>query len=310
MGRYRRYIPDGEASVVEVTNRTVQSRFLLRPGPEINDVVHGAIARAQRRYDVAVHGFVFLSNHYHLLATVHSARQLSAFAGYFQSKIAKEVCRLHEWSDKVWARRYKHIVMVDEEAQHERFQYVLENGCKEGLVASPLDWPGAHCAKALARGAMEVSGTWFDRTRLWAARQRRGEIRMRDFIEPEVLHLTAMPVWAHMNDEHYTAHVADLVREIEETTAARHEEAETESLGAYEVQRQDPLRQPIRTRREPAPFVHATTKAARLAFRAAYNAFVAACATATERFRATGDATSFPDGAFLPPIPVALLDTS
>ena len=69
MGRYRRYIPEGEPSVTSITNRTVQSRFLLRPGPELNEIVHGALARAQRRYEVEIHGFAFLSNHYHLHAT-------------------------------------------------------------------------------------------------------------------------------------------------------------------------------------------------------------------------------------------------
>ena len=158
MGEQRRYIPDGERPVVEVTNRIIQSRFLLRPGPELNKIVVGAIARAQKKYGVEVHGYVFLSNHYHLIATVDSAKQLSAFVGYFQSKIAKEICRLYGWKDKIWARRYRHIVLLDENAQHKRFLYLLENSCKEGLVASPLDWPGAHCAKPLVRGEMEVQG--------------------------------------------------------------------------------------------------------------------------------------------------------
>ena len=310
MGRFRRYVPEAEAVVVEITNRTFQNRFLLRPGPELNGAVHGAIARAQRRYGVDVHGFVFLSNHYHLIATIRSARQLSAFVGYFQSKIAKEVCHLHDWRDKVWARRYRHIVVVDAAAQQERFLYLLENGCKEGLVASPLDWPGAHCAKALARGSMTVSGTWFDRTRLWAARQRRQETLMREFMEPERLRMTPMPIWSHMSDERYTAHVAGLVKEIEQRTAALHALRDTEPIGPDEVRRHDPHRQPIRAKREPAPLVHATTKAARLAFRAAYNAFVGACLTATERLRATGDTSGFPEGSFLPPIPVSAFDTS
>jgi len=34
--------------MVEVTCRTIHSRFLLRPSPELNDIVVGVLARAQR----------------------------------------------------------------------------------------------------------------------------------------------------------------------------------------------------------------------------------------------------------------------
>jgi len=310
MGQVRRYIPEGERSVVATTNRTVQGRFLLRPSPELNDIIHGAIARAQRKYGVDVHGYVFLSNHYHMISSVTSAKQLSDFTGYFQSKIAKEVCRLHGWSDKVWARRYKHFVMIDEDAQAEGFRYLLRNSCKEGLVDSPLHWPGVHCAKALVQGMRSVAGKWLNRTRLWAARQRNREISTRDFEEPETLELTALPVWSEMTEKAYTEHVADLIEEVERETAEQHREAGTKPLGEKAILRQSPHRRPSRLEWRPAPFVHASTKAARLAFRAAYNAFVAACATATDRLRATGDTSAFPAGAFLPPIAVEVLDSS
>ena len=70
--------------------------------------------------------------------------------------------------------RYQAIPVSQEEgAQLERFRYILSHGVKEGLVASPKDWPGVHCAKALVEGE-PLRGTWFDRTQEYAAR-RRGE---------------------------------------------------------------------------------------------------------------------------------------
>src|SRR5690349_1680223 len=51
MSRRLRYIPEG-GSLVEVTCRTLHSRFLLRPGPELNDLVVGDLGRAQRLYEV------------------------------------------------------------------------------------------------------------------------------------------------------------------------------------------------------------------------------------------------------------------
>jgi hypothetical protein len=84
----------------------------------------------------------------------------------------REAGRLHGWEDKIWSRRYQAIVVSPEEAaQIERLGYVLSNGCKEGPVARPQDWPGVHSARALVQGAA-LTGTWFDRTQEYAARRR------------------------------------------------------------------------------------------------------------------------------------------
>ena len=83
-----------------------------------------------------------------------------------------EVCRLHDWKDKVWSRRYSAIVISDEEAaQVDRLRYILANGCKEGLVASPRDWPGVNMIAAVLDGK-PLTGTWFNRTKEYAARLR------------------------------------------------------------------------------------------------------------------------------------------
>jgi hypothetical protein len=84
---------------------------------------------------------------------VDTARQLALFMAYVNSNIAREVSHLHGWPDKIWSRRYQGIVISDEEAaQTARLKYLLANGCKEGLVKRPQDWPGVHVAKALIQG--------------------------------------------------------------------------------------------------------------------------------------------------------------
>ena len=160
MGRRLRYIPEGGA-LVEVTCRTLHSRFLLRPSPELNEIIVGVLGRAQRLYEVRCCGYVFLSNHYHLLLDVDNARQLARFMAYLNSNLAREAGRLHGWQDKIWSRRYQAILVSGEEgAQIARLKYVLANGCKEDLVERPQDWPGVHTARALIAGeALTGSGS-------------------------------------------------------------------------------------------------------------------------------------------------------
>ncbi|HKI03298.1 MAG TPA: hypothetical protein VKK31_15070, partial [Thermoanaerobaculia bacterium] len=100
MSRRLRYIPEGGA-LVEVTCRTVHSRFLLRPGLALNDIVVGVLARAQRKYPIRCYFFVFASNHFHLLLDVDDARQLSNFMRFLNSNLARELGRLVGWRDKI-----------------------------------------------------------------------------------------------------------------------------------------------------------------------------------------------------------------
>ena len=42
-----------------------------------------------------------------------------------------------------WRRRGKVFAVLDDEAQLDRMTYLLSQGPKRTLVASPKDWPGA-----------------------------------------------------------------------------------------------------------------------------------------------------------------------
>ena len=64
MGRRLRYLPPEGSSLVEVTCRTVQGRFLLTPSNELNEIILGALGRAQELYPVGICAFAFASNHY------------------------------------------------------------------------------------------------------------------------------------------------------------------------------------------------------------------------------------------------------
>jgi len=144
---------------VEVTCRTVQGRFLLSPSTELNEIILGVLGRAQRLYPVGLCGYVFLSNHYHLLLEVTDAQELSSFMGYLNSNLAREVARRTGWTDKIWARRYQAIPVSEEgTAQVARLAYVLAHGTKERLVGKPEEWPGVHCVRPLLAGEAVVEG--------------------------------------------------------------------------------------------------------------------------------------------------------
>lgn len=155
-----RYVPPG--SMVELTARTVGARFLLRPTPALTERILGTLGRALSRLPVDLHAFAFLSNHWHSLVTAPDALTVSRFLQHVHSTVAVAVNELHGWDGKVFGKASQIVVATDSEER--RLRYVLAQGAKEGLVASPLDWPGAHSARALC-GLEELRGVWLDRSR-------------------------------------------------------------------------------------------------------------------------------------------------
>lgn len=86
-----RYLPPG--SLVEVTNRTMQGRRLLRPSKRFNEVFPGVLGRAQRLHGVEIIAAVCLSTHFHLLLRPRDGQHLAKVMEYFTGCLATKVPR-------------------------------------------------------------------------------------------------------------------------------------------------------------------------------------------------------------------------
>ncbi len=299
--RKLRFVP--ETTMVEVTDRTIHGRFLLLPTPLLKKIVLGALGRAQRLHGVRIFGFACLTNHLHLLLEVDDAQTLSLFMGCFLSKLAREVGRLYGWKETVFPHRYHAIPVTGEEpAQIERLKYLLSNGVKEDLVERVADWPGAHCVTSLLTGE-PLEGIWHERDQETRARNRGQEISPGQFEIPETVTFDPLPCWQHLSPEEQRQRVTRLVEEVEAEAAAERKRTGKPVLGVEAILAQDPYDHPERPKKEPAPFVHAATKAARLAFREAYALFVAAYREAAEKLRKGDRGAVFPIGSFPPALP-------
>jgi REP element-mobilizing transposase RayT len=302
MSRKLRFVPEGGA-LVEVTCRTIHGRLLLRPSQQLDEIVVGILARAQKTFQVRCCGYCFLGNHYHLLLDVDSAEQLSKFMGYVNSNLAREAGRLADWRDKFWSRRYQAIlVSAEEAAQTERLKYVLSHGPKEGLVERPCDWPGLHAARDFSEGRAIV-GYWFDRTQEYAARRRRHTFDRLRFATRETLTLSPLPCWKSLSEAAWRQRAAALVAEIEGEFATQRAKTGNQTLGVPAILAQNPHDRPQRSKRSPAPFVHAASHQVRRELHEAYRWFVAAYRTAAEKLRAGDSTARFPAGSFPPALP-------
>jgi hypothetical protein len=302
MPRPLRFIP--EHSLVEVTTRTLQGRLLLKPSPELNDLILGVIGKAQHDYGMVLQGFVVASNHAHLYARPASAQQLARFMQFVNANIAKEAARLHDWPERVWSRRYRAIPVVDDEAAHARMRYILAHGAKEGLVAAAGSWPGPNCIAALTHGDL-LRGTWHDRSAEYRARAAGKDVKPGEFTTTYDIKLTPLPCMLDLTEDQRQTHYRRVVREIDAAAAAANKEKGRSPMGVQAILDQDPHHRPDAPDRSPAPLVHAQDDDKRDEYLHAYRVFVINFRAGAEAMKAKAKLLTdlFPDWAFPPALP-------
>ena len=221
---------------------------------------------------------------------------------YLNSNLAREAGRLHRWRERFWSRRYRPVpISFEPEAQLARLEYLLSQGCKEGLVATAGDWPGATSVHALLDGS-ELEGVWYDRTGEYWARKRREEIEPGQFSSVETLKLTPLPCWDEIDPDEARALIAEILARIAAETRRQHREAGTRPLGVRRILRQNPHHRPSRVARSPAPRFHAATWEIRRMLEQMYRAFRDAYRDAMESLRKQRPSVRFPSHGIPPPV--------
>jgi hypothetical protein len=215
---------------------------------------------------------------------------------FFGGNLAREIGRESAWSGRFWGRRYHSaIVSNDEQSQLDRLRYVLSNGCKEGLVASPRDWPGVSATPALLDGSMALRGKWFDRTRYYRA-GKRGSLRA--FAEDEQVCLSVLPAWIGKGQLVYREMIQSVVEHIEQETAQMHQINGTTPAGPKWVLRQNPHRVPKDIKKSAGKKFLASFREAIAELHRAYREFLALYRSASERLKAGDFTAEFPVGCF------------
>ena len=287
-------------AVVEVTTRTVQGRFLLKPTQHNTSLILGVLGRAQHLYDFDLYGYAFLSNHYSLLLGVRSPEHLAAILCYINSNIARELGRADnsDWKERFWGRRSRCILVLTDEDLRARLRYLLANATKEHLVKRPDRWPGAHCARALCTGR-EDTGAWVDRTELRRLRHvadkgRRVAQAAATTYYP--VRLSVLPCWAQLSASEQQNVVRQVCHELSDEAAAEREASGATVQGIKRILRYSPHHKPGGISRSPAPHVHCRDHALRRGFLRAYRRFVEAYQEAHRSLVRGLAVFQFPDG--------------
>ncbi len=272
----------------EVTIRTLGGHFWLRPDPACRAIIDGVFGKALALYTaVRLYAYDAQSNHLHYLCSADDdPDQLPLFIDYVHGNIARQLNDLRDREGVFWSRRGSVIAVLDGDAQIDRLRYILAQGPKSNLVASPRDWPGA-CSTPALLGDMTIPAVYRS-----LDERRRNARRPNPRPEAELAHdvaitLTPLPAWADLDAAALRAKHAALIADIEA------EHAGATVLGAAHLIAEDPDATPAtKLERSPAPACHAFCARVRDRFLAAYATFRDRYRRASERLRKVATADS------------------
>jgi putative transposase len=129
-----------------ITRRCSERRFFLRPDPQVTSIFEYLLAVACERHGILLHGFVCMSNHYHLVITDCDGR-LPEFQQYLNSLLARAVNSARGRWEAFWSREsYNAVELLEPDDVLDKLAYTLLNPVWAGLVGRAGAWGGATSA--------------------------------------------------------------------------------------------------------------------------------------------------------------------
>ncbi|NJK33200.1 MAG: hypothetical protein HC927_12785 [Deltaproteobacteria bacterium] len=126
-----------------ITRRCSERRFFLLPNAHTKQVFEYALARAARITGVALHAWMVMSNHYHLVVTDTQGR-LPEFFRLLNSVVARALNFRYRRKEAFWKPgSYSAVQLCSEGAVLDKMVYTLANPVMAGLVGRAWRWEGS-----------------------------------------------------------------------------------------------------------------------------------------------------------------------
>jgi putative transposase len=130
-----------------IDRRTVERRFRLLPDAYVTAVFYYCLAYAAAEFDVLVHSFTAMSNHFHLLLTDVKG-QLPLFMERLDGLLARAINTHWGRQESLFAQGSYGAVRVETPEDYmAQLVYIQANPVKAGLVSHSRRWTGASSAR-------------------------------------------------------------------------------------------------------------------------------------------------------------------
>ena len=138
MARRPRHVVPGQALHIIQRGNNWQAVFFTDADYRI---YHQALADASRRYECAVHAYVFMTNHVHLLLTPSTEDGPSRVLQSVGRRYVRYVNTVYRRTGTLWEGRFKSAIVDSERYLLTCSRYVEMNPVRAGMVDAPRDYP-------------------------------------------------------------------------------------------------------------------------------------------------------------------------
>ncbi len=122
-----------------IVNRGVEQRNVFMEDEDFRTFLE-MLCTACKLYGVSVHGYVLMSNHYHLLIET-TQENLSKYMKHLNASYAIWFNRKYNRSGHLWQGRFKSWYVTDESYLYTLIGYIENNPVKAGMVKKPGEYP-------------------------------------------------------------------------------------------------------------------------------------------------------------------------
>lgn len=105
-----------------------------------NETFLAILRHATQRFDVHVHGFALMKNHFHMQATPQNETALARAMKEIGQRYAAYYNRKHQTMGSVWNGRYKDVLIEDAHQWLRCLKYIDLNPVRAGVVERPEDY--------------------------------------------------------------------------------------------------------------------------------------------------------------------------
>ncbi|MBL7662126.1 transposase [bacterium] len=134
---------------------SIQEGLPLSVAAYLNVIIEGILAAASNQFQVTICHYLFMGNHFHLIAIVHNPEDIPRFMRYLKCELAHAINRLLGRRQRsVWLSGYDSLVILESNKLLERIAYLYLNPVEASLVDKASEYPGVSSYQALLNGGM------------------------------------------------------------------------------------------------------------------------------------------------------------
>ena len=123
-----------------ITNRCFNKEFFPLPLKEVWEIMLKHLKRIHEEHGLAIHAFVLMGNHFHLLC--HTPRaNIDLVMQVFLRGTAMEILRKSEHADHLWDGRYKWSLIDSQTHYYQVYRYILQNPLRAKIVSKVEEYP-------------------------------------------------------------------------------------------------------------------------------------------------------------------------